>query len=150
MPSRQRAFTAEEDVERLEEHSVKYEIMEKKLYEAIREAGDTGIMQRDLWRKLGIDSRVGMRILRQLERQGLVVREEVVHKGRKSYVVRAVERAEEGVEIPRFLEEVPCFLCPLLRRCVYGEIDISGCAKIKRWLDGTGEGSPESVHSSQS
>uniref|UniRef100_A0A7C1P1I3 B-block binding subunit of TFIIIC domain-containing protein n=1 Tax=Thermofilum pendens TaxID=2269 RepID=A0A7C1P1I3_THEPE len=150
MPSRQRAFAAEEDVERLEEHSVKYEIMEKKLYEAIREAGDTGIMQRDLWKKLGIDSRVGMRILRQLEKQGLVVREEVVHKGRKSYVVRAVERAEDRVEVPHFLEEVPCFLCPSLRRCVYGEIDISGCTKIRRWLDGTSESSPEGFHSSQS
>uniref|UniRef100_A0A7J3X985 B-block binding subunit of TFIIIC domain-containing protein n=1 Tax=Thermofilum pendens TaxID=2269 RepID=A0A7J3X985_THEPE len=150
MPSRQRAFAAEEDVERLEEHSVKYEIMEKKLYEAIREAGDTGIMQRDLWKKLGIDSRVGMRILRQLEKQGLVVREEVVHKGRKSYVVRAVERAEDRVEVPPFLEEVPCFLCPSLRRCVYGEIDISGCTKIRRWLDGAGESSPEGFHSSQS
>uniref|UniRef100_A0A7C1T5H0 B-block binding subunit of TFIIIC domain-containing protein n=1 Tax=Thermofilum pendens TaxID=2269 RepID=A0A7C1T5H0_THEPE len=124
--------------------------MERKLYEAIREAGNSGIMQRDLWKKLGIDSRVGMRILRQLEKQGLVIREEVVHKGRKSYVIRAVERTEDRVEIPGFLEEVPCFLCSSLRRCVYGEIDISGCTKIKRWLDGTDGSASESVHSRQS
>lgn len=134
MPSRQRTFE-EEDIERLEEYSVKYEMMERKVYEVIREAGDAGIMQRDLWKKTGLDSRLGMKILRRLERQGLVFREEVVYKGRRSYVVRARTLAEKEIHLPELLDSIPCFFCPNLRRCAYGERDILSCSLLNRWLN---------------
>ncbi|MEM0088083.1 MAG: hypothetical protein QXT33_04270 [Thermofilum sp.] len=149
MPSRQRAFE-EEDVERLEEYSVKYEMMEKKVYETVLEAGDTGIMQRDLWRKIGLDSRLGMRILRRLERQGLVKREEIIYKGRRSYLVRAVPSAERELQLPDFLDEVPCFYCPNLRHCAYGERDILSCPLLNRWLNEEDRGASESIRSSES
>ncbi len=145
MPSRQRTFE-EEDVERLEEYSVKYEMMERKVYEVIREAGDAGIMQRDLWRRTGLDSRLGMRILRRLERQGLVSREEIVYKGRRSYLIRVKAPAEREVYLPEYLDRIPCFFCPSLRRCAYGERDILSCPLLNRWLNEDEEGgSPESL-----
>lgn len=149
MPSRQRAFE-EENVEELEEYSVKYEALEKKVYEAILEAGDTGIMQRDLWKKVGVDSRMGMRILRRLERQGLITREEIVYKGRRSYLVRAVPSTERELQLPDFLDDIPCFYCSDLRRCAYGERDILSCPLIQRWLNEEDGRVSESFHSSES
>lgn len=149
MPLRQRTFE-EEDVEQLEEYSVKYEMMERKVYEAIREAGDTGIMQRDLWKKVGMDSRLGMKILRRLERQGLITREEVVYKGRRSYVLRAAPPAEKEVQLPELLDSIPCFYCSDLRRCAYGERDVLSCPLLNRWLNEEGGGAFEGIRSGES
>ncbi|ABL77779.1 helix-turn-helix transcriptional regulator [Thermofilum pendens] len=129
-----KVYAHEEDIEELEESSVQFQALERRVLELLREAGEKGVLQRELWKKLDVDSRKGLKILRKLESQGLIAKEQVVYKGRKTYVLKLAKEAEE-VQIPGFLEEIPCFFCPFLHKCASGERDIYSCAILQEWLN---------------
>ena len=59
--------------------------LERKAYEIIRKSGKNGILQSELWRILGVDSREGSRIALRLLKKGLIEREPVVHNGKRTY-----------------------------------------------------------------
>ena len=111
------------------------EILERKLLKVLREAGEEGILQRELWEKLDIDSRKGVRLVRRLERRGLLTRISTTYKGRRAYIVKISERALEKTVLPRSLEDIPCFSCTLLKEC--GEkisTNPINCPKLNKWL----------------
>jgi len=134
MPSRSKVSLSEENIEKMEESSVQFEVLERKTLEIVREAGEKGVLQKDLWKKLGLDSRKGLKIVRKLEEQGLILREQVVLRGRKTYVIRPATPLQKETTIPDFLEEIPCFFCPNLARCASGEVDFLECPILRRWL----------------
>lgn len=109
--------------------------IERRILEAVREAGDKGILQRELWRVVGIDSRNGARIVRRLEQRGFLVREAVMYKGRRTYVVRLTKKALTPIVLDPVLVSIPCFTCPMLSRCGEGApTSPVKCERLNRWL----------------
>ncbi len=64
--------------------------LEKKALKLIIEAGEEGLLQQDLWKLLGIDSRDGSRIALRLAKKRLIYRELVSIRGRKTYRLTAL------------------------------------------------------------
>lgn len=56
---------------------------QKRAYELIR--SEHGLLQSELWKRLGADSRKGSRLARSLAEKGLIEREETVSNGRNTY-----------------------------------------------------------------
>ncbi|MEM2828969.1 MAG: hypothetical protein QXZ14_01810, partial [Candidatus Jordarchaeales archaeon] len=89
--------------------------MEEKAYQIILEAGERGLLQSDLWRKLGVNSREGSRIAMKLEKRGVVQRMKELYKGRWTY--RLFANAKEKVEVKwDTLGGCPCFTCTQISR----------------------------------
>ena len=138
--------------------------LEKKALKLIIEAGEEGLLQQDLWKLLGIDSRDGSRIALRLAKKRLIYRELVSIKGRKTYRLTALvekvpeEEKEEKKEVkeekevkyvrktPRpmklnvkvsmkILNTIPCTTCPHLSKCAPGQFyDPTKCMKLTQWL----------------
>ncbi len=116
--------------------------IERKILEEIAKAGDKGVIQRELWKKIGIDGREGVRYLNRLEKMGIIRREPIMIGKRRTYRIFLVKEAlrERKVEIeveeefaPLF--DVPCFTCPHLENCDRGkEITSKTCKKLEAWL----------------
>ncbi|WP_290900426.1 winged helix-turn-helix transcriptional regulator [Ferroglobus sp.] len=96
------------------------------------------ILQKDLWKELNIDSSKCSRILRKLEKEGLIKRIEVVVDGVKTFkIVPAHVEVEEEEEEPSLIELMkkveaitglpPCFGCLLV------ECDPKECLKLEIW-----------------
>ena len=97
------------------------------------------ILQKDLWKELKIDSSKCSRILRKLEKEGLIKRIEVVVDGVKTFKIVPAGAEEEKekeeltlIEIMQKYEDItgfpPCFGCR-----VY-ECDPNECIKIEVWF----------------
>jgi len=97
------------------------------------------VLQKDLWKELNIDSSKCSRILRKLEKEGLIKRVEVVVDGVKTFkIVRAgVEEKEEEEKLDLKsvldrMEEVaaypPCFACTQM------DCDAKSCMKLEVWF----------------
>lgn len=109
------------------------EQLERRLLELVSAAGEAGILQRDVWHLLNIDSRKGSRIIKRLEKMGLIARETVVHKGRRVYLLKPTKRLRVMPRLPDELEEIPCFYCPLLISC--GDPSkILNCERMAKWF----------------
>ncbi len=117
-----------------ETESLMYEIIERKIIDLVRKAGEKGVIQRELWKELGIDSRRGIRIIRRLEQQGIIKREELYYRGRKTYILKPAIMMKAKVVLKPILDEIPCFYCPFLLKCGSGEINPIQCEKLNEWL----------------
>jgi len=97
----------------------------------IIDAGEEGILQSELWRRLGATSREGSRIAIRLERRGLITRKRELHNGRWTY--RLFARVKK-ISIESIMG-CPCFACPDNYRCSPGgAIDPVTCEKLTRWV----------------
>jgi len=108
--------------------------MEKKAMEIIGRAGEEGILQSELWKKLETDSREGSRIAIRLERKGFIIREPVVHEGKHTYKLKIVKKERKKISIST-VKLIPCFSCPIIMKCGQGgEINPAICQKMSEWL----------------
>ncbi|MHA1594505.1 MAG: MarR family transcriptional regulator [Candidatus Baldrarchaeia archaeon] len=108
--------------------------LDEKAYEIIKAAGKEGILQSELWKKLGISSREGARIVSRLEKRGLIERKRVIHNGRRTYRVFALIKEESQIQWDT-LEGCPCFTCHDLYRCGSGNpLSPELCEKMTKWL----------------
>lgn len=108
--------------------------LEEKAYEIIRRAGDRGILQSELWKKLGLDSKMGSRLTLRLLKKGFIAREPVFHEGRKTYRITLTKKIEEEFSIEGFVD-IPCFPCTEHLRCSNGgSLNPTTCPKLTRWL----------------
>ncbi len=114
--------------------SVSLTPLEKKAYEIIRKSGKNGILQSELWRRLGVDSREGSRIALRLVKKGLIEREPVIHNGKRTY--RLMLKEEKGLEVDiDSVINIPCFICPDHLRCGEGSyLNPVTCPKLTRWI----------------
>jgi len=97
----------------------------------IIDAGEEGILQSELWRRLGATSREGSRIAIRLERRGLITRKRELHNGRWTYRLFARVKKISIVSIIG----CPCFACPDNFRCSPGGvIDPVRCERLTRWV----------------
>ncbi|WP_290595990.1 MULTISPECIES: helix-turn-helix transcriptional regulator [unclassified Archaeoglobus] len=100
------------------------------------------VLQKDLWKELNIDSSKCSRILRKLEKEGLIRRVEVVVDGVKTFKIipaGAEEEVEEEEELDlkavlSRMEEVarlpPCFAC------IETDCEAEKCLKLEVWFLG--------------
>ncbi len=97
------------------------------------------VLQKDLWKELNIDSSKCSRILRKLEKEGLIKRIEIVVDGVKTFkiVPAGAEEEEEKedltlIEIMQKFEDItglpPCFGCREI------DCDPNECIKIEVWF----------------
>lgn len=115
------------------------EEIEARALELIKERGDEGIYQHELWKLLGLDSREGSRLALRLLKKGLIVREPTVHNGRRTYKLflakQVKKRPKISVKIGSALE-IPCFTCKNIDKCHNGGFyDPSTCPILAAWLN---------------
>jgi hypothetical protein len=105
--------------------------LEHKALQVVMDAGENGILQADLWRKLEASSREGSRVALKLERMGLIHRKEELFTGRWTYRIFA-NRHPSSIES---VIELPCFLCQDIEKCVANStVSPEACTKLTDWL----------------
>ena len=108
--------------------------LEQRAYELIKKYGDKGILQSELWKRLGLDSKEGSRITLRLLKKGFIQREPVIHAGRKTYKLIPLRKVEEEIRVDGFID-VPCFACTEHIRCSDGGyLNPATCPKLSLWL----------------
>lgn len=88
------------------------------------------LIQSEIPKHTGLDSRVVSKHLMKLERMGLIKREELTYKGRRTFrIIPNIEKISEIIKnrtpsSPRGLYEevkdLPCITCPNINRCFVG------------------------------
>ncbi len=117
----------------------------KILVELYKSGGEA--MLKDVWRNLGIKSKMGMPSVNKLEKLGLVVKENVgtqkrvLYKARLTDLGREVAKAlvegvkPQGLAPIEVLAKIPCFYCPHLELCgSIEELSPEKCEILNRWL----------------
>ncbi len=105
--------------------SKKASTIEEEALRIIKESGDKGILQAELRRILGIDSREGSRLILRLLRKGVIRRKEEMYNGRKTFRIYYVETVQTEGRLkvrPGIALHIPCFTCPFLDTCGEGSI----------------------------
>jgi DNA-binding Lrp family transcriptional regulator len=93
--------------------------------------GKKGILQRDMWQKLGMTSRHGSRIALRLEEQGLIRRERELYNRRWTFRVFS---NIQPLGIDSILD-VPCLICENITKCDAGsDISSVNCNDLTKWL----------------
>ena len=109
----------------------------EKILKILEERGE--VLQRDLWKELKIDTSKCSRVLRRLEREGLIKRIDVVVNGVRTFKIvpanAKVEGEKEELSLKEIFERVegdsvlpPCFGC-FERDC-----EAIGCLKLEIWF----------------
>ena len=105
--------------------------LEQKALHFIMNTGCEGVLQSELWRKLGGSSREGSRIAIKLEGKGLIRREKELRNGRWTY--RLFPK-----KVPPSIDSIadcPCLMCPYNPRCgSAGTITPQNCERLTEWL----------------
>ncbi len=112
--------------------------LEKEALNLIKNS-DNGILQSELVKELGLDSREGSRLVLRLTKKGLIRREQVSVNGRRTYRLLPVEsrpeKASIKIDITTILD-IPCTTCPYIDQCGPGNFyDPATCHLMDRWLE---------------
>jgi hypothetical protein len=86
-----------------------------------------GILQSELWKELGVDSRKCSRIVKKLEESGLIDRVDFKKDGIKTYMLRAKQQPVNPSDLLAGDELIPCIGCEL--ECVVEE-----CHPLMDWM----------------
>jgi len=90
-----------------------------------------GVLQADLWRRLGASSREGSRIALKLENKGLIRRERELRSGRWTYRLFP-KRQPPSINS---IIECPCLMCADDPRCgAFGAISPNWCERLTSWI----------------
>ncbi|MEM3704229.1 MAG: Lrp/AsnC family transcriptional regulator, partial [Candidatus Bathyarchaeia archaeon] len=109
----------------------KHNDLEQKALQIITNTGNDGLLQSELWRKLGASSREGSRIALKLENKGLIRRERELCDGRWTYRLYP-KRLPASINS---ILDCPCMMCPDSQRCApTGTITPQNCEKLTDWL----------------
>ncbi len=105
--------------------------LEQKAFQFIINTGYEGVLQSELWRKLGASSREGSRIALKLENKGLIRREREIRDGRWTYRLYP-KRLPASIDS---IADCPCLMCPDNPRCdPSSSISPQNCEKLTEWL----------------
>jgi len=95
-------------------------------FAAIR-AHPGGVLQSELWKELGVDSRKCSRLVKKLLDDGRVERVEYRKDGIKTYVLRAAKTPPEPCLLLAGTELIPCVACEL-------ECKVEECPVLMDWM----------------
>lgn len=102
----------------------------ERAYDLVVQRMDEGIHQSELWKELGISSREGSRLVREMEVKGLVQREKILHNGRWTYkLLVKMKPLEIGL-----IEDIFCFNCEYEHKCTALSPNfLRTCEYIEEW-----------------
>jgi hypothetical protein len=86
-----------------------------------------GILQSELWKELGVDSRKCSRIVKKLEDSGLIDRVDFKKEGIKTYLLRAKLQPVNPAHLLAGDELIPCIACEL-------ECTVEECHPLMDWM----------------
>jgi Lrp/AsnC family leucine-responsive transcriptional regulator len=86
-----------------------------------------GVLQSELWKELGVDSRKCSRIVKKLEEDGLIDRVEYRKDGIKTYLLRAKSKPVNPCDLLAGDELIPCIGCDL--ECI-----VDQCHPLMDWM----------------
>ncbi|MGD2200327.1 MAG: transcriptional regulator [Candidatus Bathyarchaeota archaeon] len=96
------------------------------------EAGEEGILQSEMWKKLGVTSREGSRLAIKFEEKGVIKREKVLHDGRWTYKLVSLSKLVTFDSII----DCPCIICDALDKCFNGgQISPLNCQLLTAWME---------------
>jgi len=102
----------------------------ERAYNLLLEKMDEGIPQSDLWKELGITSREGSRLVKEMEERGLVQREKILYNGRWTYKL-SVKRKPLRIGL---IEDIFCFNCEYEHKCTAASPQfLRTCEHIEEW-----------------
>ena len=105
--------------------------LEQKAFQFVVNTGYDGVLQSELWRKLGASSREGSRIAIKLEDKGLIRRERELKSGRWTYRLFP-KRLPASIES---IADCPCLMCPDNPRCdPTTAVSPKNCERLTDWL----------------
>jgi hypothetical protein len=105
--------------------------LEQKALKIIINNGHEGVLQSQLWRKLGATSREGSRIALKLKEKGLVIREKELFNGRWTFRLYP-KRLPATIDS---IADCPCLMCPENQRCGSSyTISPKTCKDLTEWL----------------
>lgn len=118
----------------------KHNDLEQRALQHIMRMGADGILQSDLWRKLGASSREGSRIALKLESRGLIKREKELRDGRWTYRLFP-KRLPASIDS---IADCPCLMCQDASRCdPASAISPQTCERLTQWLVSISEDEPK-------
>jgi predicted DNA-binding transcriptional regulator len=102
----------------------------ERAYDLLVERIEDGIHQSDLWKELGMSSKEGSRLIREMEERGLVRRERLIHDSRWTYKIYAkMKPLKIGL-----IEDVFCFNCEYENRCTaVSPSFLMKCKHLEEW-----------------
>jgi len=103
--------------------------MSESLEEAIQliQSSPEGVLQSDLWKQLGVDSRKCSRIVKKLEESGAIERVEVRENGVKTYRLKPKRCPAQPALLMAGDELIPCIGCE--NECV-----VEDCHPLMDWM----------------
>ena len=105
--------------------------LEHKALQLIVSQGDQGVLQCQMWRKLGATSREGSRISIKLKKKGFIRRERELYNERWTYRLYPTRRP---VSIYSIID-CPCLMCSDASRCgAWSAISPNKCEKLTEWI----------------
>ena len=99
---------------------------EEEAFKLIQSRPD-GVLQSELWKELGLDSRKCSRIVKKLDENGLIDRVEYRKDGIKTYLLRAKSKPVNPCDLLAGDELIPCIGCDL--ECIVEE-----CHPLMDWM----------------
>lgn len=104
----------------------------------IENSGKEGILQSQLIKMLGVDNRLGSKIVTRLVKRGLIKRDKVTVNGRMTYRLYLVDRTSPSLNIVvdvSSIINVPCTTCPYRKECGIGNLyEPTTCPWLERWI----------------
>jgi hypothetical protein len=104
---------------------------EDRALKLISEAGDEGLLQVEMWKRLGVNSKKGARIALNLEENGRVERKKELHEGRWTYRLFSTINP---ITIDS-IRDCPCAACEDIERCIPGQhVSPIDCTRLTEWI----------------
>lgn len=106
--------------------------LEQKALKLILEAEEEGILQSEMWKKLGVSSREGSRLALKFEEKGVVDRRKELSNGRWTYKLYSKRQQVTLTSI----QDCSCLSCEDLNKCVSGgEQSPLNCVRLTDWIE---------------
>jgi hypothetical protein len=105
--------------------------LDQKALKIIFEAGEKGLIQSELWKKLGVNSRLGSRLAQKFEEKEKITREKELYNSRWTYRIY-IKR--EPVTLDS-INGCPCLICDDIDKCFRGGTnDPTVCPNLTVWI----------------
>jgi DNA-binding MarR family transcriptional regulator len=105
--------------------------LEHKGLELIIASKKEGILQSEMWKKLGVTSREGSKMALKFEEKGIIERKKVLHDGRWTY---RLYPQTKSVTIDS-IRDCPCIICEELDKCFSGgQKSPLICKSLTQWI----------------
>jgi len=105
--------------------------LDKRAFQLILEAGDEGVLQSEMWRRLGISDKYGSKIASGLEEKGAIKRQRELHESRWTYRLISLKKP---ITVNSIID-CPCMTCDEMDKCFpRGHINPNLCIILTQWI----------------